>query len=1086
MFLNFTTSTMKIFLPTTFLKSFYAVVSFFLLSAIVGVVTIQAQSIQQEHYSQLKYRHIGPDGNRMIAVIGVPGDPSTTLVGAASGGIWKTRDYGTNWKPVFESQSASSVSALAVSQSSPDVMWAGTGETFLIRPAHAMGDGIYKSTDYGESWQKAGLDSTGRIGQIKVHPRNPDIVYACALGHSFGPQKERGVYRTQDGGESWKLVLHVNEQTGCADMDIDPNAPNTVFAAFWQLQIDTWNLQSGGPHSGVYRSDDGGDTWTKLSGEGKGLPGSEDHPVGKVSVRVAPSNSSRVYVLTEESSPGFYKSDDGGDTWELVSRNHTLNERAPYYTRFSVDPENQERLYFASVRFSMSVDGGKSIVDNPPRGGGDNHDIWIDPTNPERFMVAHDGGLGITLNHGETFDQHSLPVAQMYHVNVDNEIPYNVYGNRQDGYSYKAPSNSRMGFIPLGLWEAVGGCESGFSIPDTVDGYTVWSGCYDGGLEIYDERNKHSRNVRVWPEAAYGWAPEDLKFRWHWTFPIYISPHDHNKVYVGSQYVHVTTNRGQSWDVISPDLTKNDKSHQQSSGGVATDNLMTFDGATLFAIAESPVQEGVIWTGSNDGVVQLSRDGGENWSDVSGNIPGLPEWGTIANIHPSTFDAGTAYISVDAHQQADFDPYIYKTDNFGQSWQKISDGIPKSVHSYMHVVTEDPDKEGALYAGTDNQIYYSPDDGQHWVSLRNNMPSAPIYWLTIQDHFDDLVVGTYGRGFWIMDDISPLRELTSQVMIEELHLFDPRSAYRFYSIQGIKTDSRSHIRGQNPPYGASLNYYLKNEADEEAKIEIFKGDELVRTLSGSSEPGINRVWWDLSYEPSEEPKLRVSPPDKPWVPIRSEGWRPLVTWDLDLDKGQLGPRAAPGTYTVRVTVDDETVSRELEVRKDPHSKGTVEDIEKQVAFGLSIRSELNGVVGLINEIEWIRKEFEDITTRLKDTRDEDDVASIVAQAEMLNKRVIEIESNLYDVNLTGAREDAFRNPMKLYGRLSALGSDIMYNGADFAPTQQQVEVFGELEQRFEDTREAYNAYVEEQLIPFYDEIGRGRGEGEGRFLENIR
>lgn len=1052
-----------------------------LLTVMFLPLCVMAQSLQKGHYDQLKYRHIGPDGNRMISVIGVPGDPSTIVAGAASGGIWKTTDYGTNWKPVFESQSASSVSALAVAQSAPNEMWAGTGETFLIRPAHAMGDGIYKSTDYGESWKKMGLENTGRIGQVKVHPRNPDVVYACALGHSFGPQKERGVYRTTDGGENWELVLHVNEQTGCADMDMDPNNPNTVFAAFWQLRIDTWNLQSGGPHSGVYRSDDGGDTWEKLSGVGNGLPGSEDHPVGKVSVRVAPSNSDRVYVLTEESSPGFYKSDDGGDSWELVSRNHTLNERAPYYTRFAVDPKDQNRIYFASVRFSMSRNGGKTIVDNPPRGGGDNHDIWIDPTDPERFMVAHDGGLGVTLNHGRTFDQHSLPIAQMYHVHVDNEVPYNVYGNRQDGYSYKAPSNSRMGFIPLGLWEAVGGCESGFAIPDTVDGYTVWSGCYDGGLEIYDERNKHSRNVRVWPEAAYGWAPKDLKFRWHWTFPIHISPHDHTKVYVGSQYVHKTNNRGQSWEVISPDLTKDLESHQQSSGGVATDNLMTFDGATLFAIAESPIQEGLIWTGSNDGLVHLSRDGGDSWADVSGNIKDLPKWGTIANIEPSRFDAAKAYISVDVHQQADFDPYIYKTEDYGQTWEKISNGIPKSVHSYVHVVREDPGREGALYAGTDNQVFYSPDDGKNWLSLRNNMPSAPVYWLTIQDHFDDLVVGTYGRGFWIMDDIRPLRELTSGVMRKDLHLFSFRPTYRFYSIQGIKTDRRSHIRGENPPYGASIDYYLKGDAGEPAKVEIFNGDELVRTLSGTAKAGINRVWWDLSYEPSNTPKLRVAPPDKPWVPTRSEGWRPLVTWDLDLWRGQLGPRVAPGVYTVKVTVGDKEVTRTLEVQKDPHSVGTPEDLEKQVAFGLEIREELNSVVGLINEIEWIRKEFEDLVSRLQETRDEAQVRNVITRARELNERIIEIESNLFDVHLTGAREDAFRNPMKLYGRLSALGSDVMYNGADFAPTQQQIEVYEELEQRFETTKESYNRFVEKQLVPFYQDIGRGQGEVE--FIE---
>ncbi|MEP1152666.1 MAG: glycosyl hydrolase [Balneola sp.] len=1034
---------------------------------------LAAQQINPEQYDQLRYRHIGPDGNRTIAVIGVPGDPSTAVVGAASGGIWKTTDYGTNWKPVFDDKESSSVSALAVAQSAPNEMWAGTGETFLIRPAHAMGDGIYKSLDYGETWTSMGLEKTGRIARVVVHPRNSDIVYACALGHSFGPQEERGVYRTTNGGDDWDMILKVNDETGCIDMDIDPNNPNTVFASFWQLQIDTWNLQSGGPHSGVYRSKDGGDNWEKLSGVGRGLPGSEDHHVGKVAVRVAPSNSDRVYVLTEESSPGLYQSNDGGDSWELVSRNHTLNERAPYYTRFAVDPVDQDRLYFASVRFSMSIDGGKTIVDNPPRGGGDNHDIWIDPTDATRFMVAHDGGVGITLSHGKSFEQHVLPIAQMYHAHVDNEIPYNVYGNRQDGYSYKGPSNSRMGFIPLGLWEAVGGCESGFGIPDTVDRKTVWSGCYDGGLEVYDRSNKHARNVRVWPEAAYGWAPKDLKFRWHWTFPIYISPHDNNRVYVGSQYVHVTTNKGQSWEVISPDLTQNIKSHQLSSGGVAVDNLMTFDGATLFAIAESPLEEGTIWTGSNDAQVHITRDGGENWENISKNIPNLPEWGTIANIEPSRFDAGTAYISVDVHQQADFDPYIYKTEDYGRSWKKISDGIPKSVHSYVHVVREDPKKEGLLFAGTDNQVYFSPNDGENWYSLRNNMPSSPIYWLTIQSHFDDLVIGTYGRGIWIMDDIRPLRELNSSVMNQDLHLFSMRPAYRFYSVQGIKTERRTHIRGQNAPYGAGINYYVKGNQGR-AKVEVLDSrGELVRTLTGSADDGINRVWWDLSYERSFQPKLRVAPPNKPWVPLRDDGWRPLVTWDLDLRRGQLGPRVVPGEYTIRVTVGDNEVTKKVTVRKDPNSTGTIEDIEKQVSFGLEIRNQINQTVTLINEIEWVRKEFEDLISRLNEIRDPEEVKLIVERADALNKRVTEIEGNLYDVNLTGAREDAFRGPMKLYGRLSALGSDIMYNGGDFAPTDQQNEVFEILEDRFDKTREEYNKFVEERLVPFYQDIGQG-------------
>jgi len=1061
---------MKKLIPVFRLKMNIAKLLIVFLVAMAGMA--KGQSLQPDLYQQLKYRFIGPDGNRAIAAIGVPGDPSTYLVGAASGGIWKTTDYGAHFHPVFDDQNVSSVSALAVSRSAPNQMWAGTGETFIIRPETSIGNGVYKSTDYGEHWQKMGLDKTGRIARIQVDPRDPDIVYACALGRSFGPQKERGMYRTTDGGESWKLVLHVDDKTGCSDVDVDPNNPNTVFAAFWQLRIDTWKLDSGGPGSGVYRSTDKGEHWEKLSGVGKGLPGSEEHPLGKVAVRVAPSNSDRVYVLANEpNSPGFYKSDDGGDSWQLVARNTVMAERSPYYTRFAVDPKNENRIYFASVHFSMSVNEGKDLVENPPRGGGDNHDVWIDPTNPDRFMVANDGGLSVTMNHGKTFDRHSLPIAQMYHVYVDNKIPYNVYGNRQDGYSYKGPSQSRMGYIPLGLWKGVGGCESGFGIPDTVDGHTVWSGCYDGGLEVYDDRTGSAHNVRVWPEAGYGWAPKDVKYRWHWTFPINISPHNHNKVYVGSQYVHVTTDRGHSWKVISPDLTRDVKSHEESSGGVSTDNLMTFDGAVLYAIAESPAQQGVIWAGSNDGLVHVTRDGGKNWVDVTPNIPDMPKWATISNIEPSRFEAGTAYISVDNHQQDDYEPYIYKTENFGKSWKKISDGIPRSVQSYVHVVREDPEKKGMLYAGTENQVYFSPDDGNHWFSLRNNMPPAPIYWLTVQKHFNDLVLGTYGRGFWIMDDINPLRNLNKDVMGQDLHLFDFRPTYRFFSTTGIHASGRSHIMGSNPPYGADINYYLKEDADQSAKIEILNSDgKVIRTKQGPAKRGINRVWWHLAYDPPTVPKLRNAPPEKPWIHNRENGWRPLITWDLDLWGKRIGPRVAPGMYTVRVTVGDHQVTKKLQVLKDPLSKGSVEDIRKQVALSLEIKDKITKVAQTINEIEWVRKEFSDLVERLHETRSDEDVDQIVSRAHELNQKVIDIESNLFDIHLSGGREDAFRHPMKLYGRLNALGSDVTTNGVDFAPTQQQHEVYEELKERFEETQKSYNEFVRQQLIPFYRDL----------------
>ena len=748
-----------------FIKAVFAGAVLAMVAAVAP--SADAQTVDEAFTRQLQYRFIGPDGNRTIAVAGIPGDPMTSYVGAASGGLWKTTDAGDTWRPIFDDQPVSSIGSIAIAPSDPNVVWVGTGETFVIRPAHSLGNGVYKSTDAGATWANVGLPESGRIGRMIVDPRDPDVAFACALGHTHGPQEQRGVFRTTDGGDTWERVLFVDANTGCSDMAIDPTNPRILYASTWQVHINTWGLNSGGPGSGFFKSTDGGTTWEQLGG---GVPGGAGHPVGKTAVAVAMSNPNRVYALVEDSSPGFYRSDNAGRSWTLVSQNHTIAERAPYYTRFVVSPDNENQIYFLSVRFSMSVDGGETLVSRSPRGGGDNHDMWIDPLNADRYMVAHDGGLFMTNNRGRSGRSIVPPIAQMYHVAVDNQVPYNVYGNRQDGYSYRGPSNSRARGINMGMWTSVGGCESGFATPDPVDDNIVWSGCYDGGLEIFDQRTGQKRNVRRWPEAGYGWPPSELKYRWHWNFAFHISPHDHNRVYVGSQVVSLTTDGGHSWSDISPDLTLNRKDHQASSGGVATDNLMTFDGSIVFAINESPVEEGVIWVGTNDGQIQVTRDGGTSWTNVTDNISDLPPWGTVANIEASRYEAGTAYITVDLHQMGDFDPYVFKATDYGNRWENIAGDVPRSMLSFAHVVREDPVRPGMLYLGTDNAVYFSLDDGERWMPLQNGLPPAPVYWLTVQEHFNDLVVGTYGRGFYILDDITPLRNLDAEVLDAEVHL----------------------------------------------------------------------------------------------------------------------------------------------------------------------------------------------------------------------------------------------------------------------------------------------------------------------------
>ncbi|NNE03202.1 MAG: glycosyl hydrolase, partial [Eudoraea sp.] len=668
-----------------------------------------------------------------------------------------------------------------------------------------------------------------------------------------------------------------------------------------------------------------------------------------------------------------------------------------------------------------------------------------------------DGCASITLNHGKSFQRIVLPIAQMYHVSVDDQIPYNVYGNRQDGYSYMGPSNSRQGYIPLGLWKGVGGCESGFAQPDPFDNDIVWSGCYDGGLQRYNTKTGHARDVRVWPEAGYGWEPGKLKYRWHWNFPLAFSPHTKHRVYVGSQFVHKSDDGGQSWQVISPDLTLNDKTHQQNSGGIAIDNLMTFDGAVLFSIVESKMEPGLIWTSSNDGQVQLTKDGGANWTNVTQNIPDLPKWGTIANIEPSRYAKGTVYITVDLHQMGDFDPYVYKTEDYGQTWKLISSSVPKSVHSFAHVIKEDPKRQGMLYLGVDNGIYISNNDGKSWLRLKNNLPPAPVYWLEVQERFDDLVVGTYGRGYYILDNISPLREYDMDARNKEAHLFSVRQAYRFHNQQSIKTDGASMNSGRNPAYGADINYYLKDSTDQKVEIQILTGnDELVRTLKGKNKEGIHRVMWDLRYEPTFKPRLQSTPPGRPWVQLNGEGWRPLVTWDLDLMRGQYGPKVVPDTYKVKLIVGEEEYIREVNIVKDPTSEGTLEEIKQQVAFSLELRDAINLAVTMINDIEDIRADLAEIIPKLKNKGD-------IKKAVQLRTVSETIAGTLYDIQLTGAREDAFRAPMKLYGRLSALASDITANGIDFKPTDQQRAVYDIFNHRLETVDKKFKEFMQVEV-----------------------
>jgi len=1037
------------------------------LALAVSAPVFAAQEIDPSTYEALRFRHIGPEGNRIIAIAGHPGNRDLIYAGAASGGIWKSTDGGLNWEPVFDDTDVASIGSLAVSISDPNVVWAGTGET-NIRSMISIGNGIYKSTDAGKTWQHMGLRETGRIGRLVIHPNDPDIVYAAAVGTAYGPQPERGVFRTVDGGETWERVLFVGEDTGASDIAMDPANPRNLVAGMWPIDIKTWQRTSGGPNGGIFVTHDGGDTWERAT---DGLP---EPPTGKIAVAYAPSNPERIYALVETDQYEFkgvlWRSDDGGDSWRLISRDQQYHTRPHYYTRLVVAPDNDDEVYFLATRLARTLDGGNTATILRDAGG-DYHDMWIDPLIPDRILLANDGGVYISLNRTASWFHPDLPVAQMYHVAVDDQVPYFVYGNRQDGPTRRGPSNSLAG----GSWHSVGGGEAGWAIPDPFDNNIVWASNEQGVLTRYDLRTGHVTNVQVWPETPVGKSPRDIRYRWVWSYPVVVSRHAPGTLYVGSQYVHRTTDGGITWREISPDLTTDDETKQVDSGGLTFDNVGVDYGTALFAIGESPLDPDVVWAGSNDGLVHVTRDGGESWANVTANIEDLPPWGTVSNIEASRFDLGTAYITLDLHQVDDRDPYVYRTRDFGASWTRITTGIPRGMLSYAHVVREDPERRGMLYLGTENAVYWSVDDGDNWLPLRNNLPPAPVHWLTVQEGFGDLVIGTYGRGFWILDDLSPLRQLTGEVLASDAHLFEPRPTYRLLrrSLPGEPVRGGAPDYVEDPPYGAPLNYYLADAAEGGATITIRDAaGGVIRTFHSTADAGINRAYWDLRHEESPPVKLRTPPLGHPGVAFgpdsiryNDEGWR-----ELDVEgSGGNGPLAVPGVYNVEIEVGGRQLTTSLEVIKDPTSAASEEDIRAQIELALRIRGQVNLLTDMGNSIEWLRKQIDDLEDLMRDRPGSEEVETAAAA---FDEQLIELERHFYILRTTGASENLLRFPAGLFSHFKMLGRYVMTG--DARPTPSKYEVFEELSARLEQHREIYGTLVSTDLEAF-NAIARRHG-----------
>ena len=1056
------------------------------LAGAIALVTIAvpvphavAQQVAADAYENLRFRHIGPVGNRVASVAGVPGDRTTYYAGAATGGIWKTEDAGLHWRPVFDEEPVHSIGALAVADADPAIVWAGTGET-SIRSNVSIGNGVWTSTDAGGTWTHAGLEGTGRIGRILTHPRDPDVVYVAALGHAYAPQPERGVYRTLDGGETWERVLHVDENTGAYELAFDPGNPRKIIATMWDLELKTWNRDSGGPGSGLYVTVDGGDTWERL--EGNGLPGGT---LGKIAVCMSAGDSDRVYALIEtsdgvpmegvETDTGeLWSSSDGGRTWRLVSYHHDLATRQAYYTRCGVAPDDADEVYFLSSSFSWSTNGGEThtttnFLRDTSSPGWDLHDIWIDPLDGARFIMGYDGGVAITENRGKSWFRVQLPIAQMYHVTVDNAVPYHVLGNRQDGPSFRGPSNTRTGglwangIIPRGDWRGVGGGESGFATPDPEDPNIVWSSASGsgarGGIVVrHNVAAGQFRDVEVWPMSTGGWPAEELRYRFQWTFPLLISPHDRHTIYVTSQHVHRTTNGGQSWEVISPDLTTNDKSKQTISGGLTPDNIGVEYCCVIYAFDESPVEPGVFWAGSNDGLVHVSRDGGANWENVTANIPDLPPDGVVRSIDASRWDAAKAYITIEHHQVGDFAPRAYKTADYGRTWTAIVAGVDNHPVDYARYLLEDAVRPGLLYLGTESTLYVSVDDGGSWQRFMNNLPPAPFYGLVIQEHFNDLVVGTYGRGYWILDDLGPIQQLTDRVLASSAHLFEIRDAYRFQPVTEPMIMFEDWSNGENPPNGAAISYWLGNGDAERVELRIEDADGgTVRAVPGGNDRGINRVWWNFRGEGPTQIRLRTKPLYADWTPLPEE-WRSGGGGGFG---GGGGPLQPPGVYTVTLLVDGEEVgSRPLTVLKDPHSEGTEVDIRVQTALVEEIIADRSRAAGLVNRIELVRRQILDLRPVLEEAGDMEDV---IEAGEALDDRLIEVESELIQLRNTGGG-DGVRWPAMIVGRLSYLQGAVAT--ADFRPTDQHVEVHRLLRERLHEVETGLGAVLADDLEAF--------------------
>jgi len=999
------------------------------------------ERFKEELFKAMEYRNIGPfRGGRSAASTGVPGNKFLAYFGATGGGVWKTKNGGQTWNNISDGYFGGSIGAVTVSEWDPNVIYVGGGEV-TVRGNVSHGDGVWKSTDAGKTWKSMGLKDSRRIPRIRVHPKNPDLVYVAALGHLFGPNDERGVFRSKDGGENWEKVLFINDEVGACDLLLDPNNPRIIYASTWRIKRTPYSLESGGEGSGLWKSTDGGDTWTDIT-KSKGLP---EGMVGIIGVAVSPLNSDRVWALIESKKGGLFRSDDGGETWKKTSSDNNLRQRAWYYTRIYADTENEDILYVLNVQFWRSKDGGKTFnsIRTPH---GDHHDLWIDPMDSQHLIIADDGGGQVSFDAGETWSTyHNQPTAQFYRADVDNQFPYRVYAGQQDNSTVSIASRTMGGGITERDFHSVGGGESAHVAPHPENPNVVYAGSYSGYLTRYNHATGERRNITVYPENPMGHGVKDMKYRFQWNFPIEFDPYDSKTLYVGSQHLHRSTDEGESWELISPDLTTNTLSMQDESGGPITkDDTGVEYYCTIFVITPSPQEKGVIWIGTDDGKVHITKNGGKSWTDITPN--NMPKWGMVNSIDQSPHNPGTAYMAVTRYKLDDFKPYLFKTDNYGKSWKLISRGIPEDA--FTRVIREDPMKKGLLYAGTETGMYVSFDDGKNWQSFQLNLPIVPITDLVVKEN--DLVVATQGRSFWILDDLTPLHQLTNKVAGSTSHMFKPRDTYRLPG--GGGWGGPSPTWGANPPNGVMAFYYLKEALgkDDEFKLEFMESDgDVIKTFSNKKDrknpspvaetkEGMNRFVWNMRY------------PDAKKVPN-------AVMWG----GRHIGPKAVPGEYKVKMTLNGKSQTQSFNILKDPRINTTQSDFQDQFDLLMDIRNRTTEINEKILTIRSIKDQINTLTGLMKESGFKDE--NVTKAGKELVKSLSTIEERLIQVK-SKSRQDPLNYPIRLDNKIAALVGVV--SSVDARPTAQSYDVLEDLVEQAQVHYKKLNKVLTDDLYKF--------------------